>query len=108
MCLSTLAAEFLIRNIYSRQLGSEPGQSSIPVTFFAILAWIGGLVIYFRGFEGNREIDIIARNRGLIYGLGVTNVSLATIIIRPRISEGTSFAIKILPTYIAMVIGSLS
>ena len=80
---------------------------SLCVILFAILAWIQGLENYLQGFESGEKSDIRAKNKGLIHGLGVANVSLATIIIWPWISEGTSFTIKILPTYVGMVIGSL-
>ena len=64
-------------------------------------------MIYFEGL--NRELsDIITgRNKGLIYGLGVVNISLVMIIIWPGINERISFAIKVLPAYIGIVIGNL-
>jgi hypothetical protein len=108
MCLSTLFPEFLIQNIYSWQPPEGIAELlSVGVIFSAILTWMQGFEIYFHGFERREKSDITARNKGLIYGFGVANVSLVTIIIWPWISEGTSYTIRILPTYIGMVIGSL-
>jgi hypothetical protein len=108
MCLSTLSAQFVIQNIYSWQQDKELAAAmSFVVALFAIFAWGSGLVIYFKGFERKGQRDLTARNKGLIYGLGAVNVSLVTITIWPRINEGISFAIKVLPAYIGMVIGNL-
>jgi hypothetical protein len=108
MCLSTHFAQFLIQNIHSWQRSDGKAEFlSVCVMFFMMLAWIKGLGIYFQGFKMNGRSDITARNKGLVYGLGAVNVSLTIIIIWPRINEGTSFAIKVLPAYIGMVIGSL-
>jgi hypothetical protein len=128
MCLSTLSAQFLIQNIYSWQMSKKKpevlinniysrqrrDQSEEIVAFlsfivvaFAIMLWAIGLHIYFQGFENNGRMDIAARNKGLIYGLGAVNTSLVMIIIWPGINERISFAIKVLPAYIGIVIGSL-
>jgi hypothetical protein len=74
---------------------------------FAIIPWAIGLYIYFQGFENKGRRDIAIRNKGLIYGLGVVNISLVMIIIWPGINEKISFAIKALPVYIGIVIGNL-
>jgi magnesium-transporting ATPase (P-type) len=123
MCLSTLSAQFLIQNIYSWQMSKEKpniysrqqrdqrdeivGVLSFFVVALAIIPWVIGLSIYFQGFEAKGRSDIAARNKGLICGLGAVNISLVMIIIWPGINERMSFAIKVLPAYIGMVIGSL-
>jgi len=66
-----------------------------------------GLIVYFEGLKREGQSDIIARNKGLIYGLGALNVSLLTFIIWPGINERICFAIKVLPVFIGMVIGNL-
>ena len=129
MCLSTISAQFLVQNIYSWQMSKEkpeclnqniysrqqygPSSEAIAgllssfVVVFAIYLWVFGLEIYFKGFEKKGRSDIAARNKGLIYGAGAVNLCLVMIIIWPGINERTSFAIKVLPAYIGMVIGNL-
>lgn len=127
MCLSTLSAQFLIQNIYSWQIGKEKpecliqniysqqqweesekiGFLSFLVIVFETVLWVIGLMIYFQGFENKGQRDIAARNKGLIYGLGAVNLSLVMVIIWPGINERISFAIKVLPAYIGIVIGNL-
>jgi hypothetical protein len=80
--------------------------SCLVVVSEAVL-WVNGLMIYFQGFENNRQRDIVARNKGLIYGLGAVNISLAIVLIWPGINERISFAIKFLPAYIGILIGNL-
>jgi hypothetical protein len=72
-----------------------------------IVPWLIGLNIYFEGLEWKGRSDIAATNKGIIYGLGAVNVSLVMIIIWPGINERISFAIKVLPAYIGLVIGNL-
>lgn len=133
MCLSTLSAEFLIKNIYSWQLGERNLQFDIQniyswqlneraeclaaflsglVIVVAIFPWIQGLELYYEHLQKKETIHmpglhISARNKGLIYGLGAVNISLVIVIIWPGINERTSFAIKVLPAYIGIVIGNL-
>jgi hypothetical protein len=111
MCLSTLSAQFLIQNIYPCQQWEESGGTaeflSCLVVAFETVLWVTGLIIYFQGFENKGKRDIAARNKGLIYGLGAVNISLVIIIIWPGINERISFAIKVLPAYIGIVIGNL-
>jgi hypothetical protein len=124
MCLSTLSAQFLIQNlqtskeqperliqnIYSRQQQEESEKIaalSILVILFETILWLFGLIIYLEGLENKGQRDIAARNKGLIYGLGAVNISLVIVIIWPGINERTSFAIKVLPAYIGIVIGNL-
>ena len=66
-----------------------------------------GIIIYFQAFENKGQRDIAASNKGLIYGLGAVNICLVMIIIWPGINERISFAIKVLPAYIGIVIESL-
>ena len=129
MCLSTLSAQFLVQNIYSWQMSKEKPESftqniyslqqqeqnkenivgllSSLVVVLASWLWVFGLEVYFQGFERKGRSNIAARNKGLIYGLGAVNLCLVMIIIWPGINERISFAVKVLPAYIGMVIGSL-
>ena len=127
MCLSTLSAQFLIQNIYAWQISEETlecliqniysqrqwpvsertGALSFLVIAFEAVLWVVGLIIYFQAFENKGQRDRAARNKGLMYGLGAVNICLVMIIICPRINERISFAIKVLPAYMGIVIGNL-
>lgn len=109
MCLSTLSSQYLVQNIYSqKKISDELKPLLLPlVGMFAIIAWVIGFNFYLDGLEGSGQSQLSGRNKGLIYGLGAANVSLATIIICPWINEETSFAVKVWPVYIAMVIAIL-
>lgn len=109
MCLSTLLPQLLTQNIHSWRYWGEEGKSSLPccVSLGAIVCWIVGLTIYFDGFDREKNDSITGRNKGLIYGLGAVNISVATVLIYSQISEGISLAIMVLPAYIGMVIGNL-
>jgi hypothetical protein len=127
MCLSTLSAQGLIQNIYSWQMSKEKpefirniycwqqqdhreetvGLLSCLVVLCAIVPWVIGLNIYFEGLKWKGRSDIAARNKGLIYGLRAVNVSLVMTIIWLGNNERISFAIKVLPAYIGLVIGNL-
>jgi uncharacterized protein YacL len=108
MCLSTISIQHFIQNIYSR-VQSKDGQQalSILVGIFAMAGLIIGLSVYFNGLGMSEQSDRTARNKGLIYGLGAANVSLAAVIICPWIDEQISLATIILLACIGMVIGNL-
>ena len=104
--------ESFTQNIYSLQQQEQNkenivGLLSSLVVVLASWLWVFGLEVYFQGFERKGRSNIAARNKGLIYGLGAVNLCLVMIIIWPGINERISFAIKVLPAYIGMVIGSL-
>ena len=106
MCLSTLLSKLLIQNIHSWPLWGEDWKSFLSgwVIFVAILCGIIGLRVYFDGLDREPSEIITGRNKGLIYGLGAVNISIATVLMY---SEGISLAIIVLPAYIGMVIGNL-
>lgn len=107
MCASTLAAGLLMQNLFLYY--SDDGAILVLLITmpFAGIAWVAGLVMYWQSFKETEKSDIIARNKGAMYGLGVGIVSLTMSIMWPWIGDGINMAIKISPVYLGMLIGAL-